>query len=168
MLCDGWGWATKYCAATDTATIPNGFRQSRFEYQMKIVLTRWHLAPNRLKCWNFGNRKPDCPSVVLRIGLCRVIRILVVIIRTGTRLLIICGENINGRGVGCRARLSLHIPQAQVVEYFFDYIGIFNKGDHMHLTLTLGATKGINFINLLDEARPIFSKCYICEFIFKR
>jgi len=29
--------------------VPNGFRQTRFEYQMKIVLSRRHLAPNLLK-----------------------------------------------------------------------------------------------------------------------
>jgi hypothetical protein len=58
----------------------------------------------------------------LKIGLCRVIRIPDVIIRAGTRLLVVCGKHIDGRGVGCRARLSLHIPQAQVLEDIFDVI----------------------------------------------
>ncbi len=55
----------------------------------------------------------------LEISLCRVIRIPDVIIRAGTRLLVVCGENIDGRGVGGRAQLSLHIPQTKVVEDLF-------------------------------------------------
>ncbi len=48
MLCDGWGLVITYCAATDAATSPNRFQTiKRFEYQMKIVLSRRHLAPNR-------------------------------------------------------------------------------------------------------------------------
>jgi hypothetical protein len=34
--------------------VPTGFRQPRFEYQMKIVLSKRHLAPERLKIEDFG------------------------------------------------------------------------------------------------------------------
>ena len=47
----------------------------------------------------------------LKIGLCRVIRTPDVIIRAGTRLLVVYGKHINGWGVDYRARLSLYIPQ---------------------------------------------------------
>jgi hypothetical protein len=56
----------------------------------------------------------------LKIGLCRVIRIPDGVIRAGTRLLVVCGKHINGWGVGHRARLSLHIPQGQVLEDLFN------------------------------------------------
>ena len=46
--------------------VPTGFRQSRFEYQMKIVLLRKGFSPTCSKCWNFGHRKPDCLSVVFK------------------------------------------------------------------------------------------------------
>ncbi len=64
MLCDGWRWVTTYCAMWQH--VPTGFRQSRFEYQMKIVCSRRHFSLNRMKCWNFGHRKPDCPIVIFK------------------------------------------------------------------------------------------------------
>ena len=97
-----------------------------------------------------GTASLGCPSVVLKIGLCRVIRIGDVIIRVGTRLLVISGENINGRGVGCRARLSLHIPLAKVLEDLFNHIGIFYERDHPHHPLAFGADQRIDFIDLRD------------------
>jgi len=56
--------------------VPNGFRQPKFKYRMKIVSSRRHFAANWLKIRDFGHRKPGLPECVfLKIGLCRVIRI---------------------------------------------------------------------------------------------
>ena len=41
--------------------VPTGFRQSRFEYQMKIVLSRRHLASNGLEIEDIGYRRPIFP-----------------------------------------------------------------------------------------------------------
>ena len=78
---------------------------------------------------------------VLKIGLCRVIRISDIIIPAGTRLLVVGGEHTDGRGVGCRERLSLHIPQAQVPEDLFNHIGIFNENNDPHSTRICGSQK---------------------------
>ena len=112
-----------------------------------------------------GTASLGCPSVVLKIGLCRVIRIGDVIIRVGTRLLVISGENINGRGVGCRARLSLHIPLAKVLEDLFNHIGIFYERDHPFLMagrakMATFARKGqkifVTAISASDPGKPVF------------
>jgi hypothetical protein len=62
MLCDGWGRVTTYCAATDVATSPNRLQTIEiFEYQMKILLSSRHLAPNLLKIDDFGDWRPVFP-----------------------------------------------------------------------------------------------------------
>jgi hypothetical protein len=53
-------------------------------------LSRRHFPLNGLKYWNFGNRKPDCPSVVLKNKPLQGIRI----------------PDVNIRAVGC----SSYVP----------------------------------------------------------
>ncbi|MFC1816946.1 hypothetical protein ACFL0M_13660 [Thermodesulfobacteriota bacterium] len=77
----------------------------------------------------------------LKVGRCRVIWIPDVISRAGIRLLVVCGKHIDGRGVGCRARLSLHIPSASGgLENLFNHIRIFNESNDPHRTGTLWGT----------------------------
>jgi hypothetical protein len=71
-----------------------------FRYRMPVVLSRQNFAINWLKIRDFGRRKPVFASVVLKIGLRRVIRIYNVVIRTGAGLLVVCGKHIDGWGMG--------------------------------------------------------------------
>lgn len=82
--------------------VPTGLRQSRFEYQMKVVLSSRHLALNRLKTEDFGYVKPVFSRLrfFFKVGFGRVIRAPDAIIRTGFRLFVICGESIDRRGIG--------------------------------------------------------------------
>jgi len=60
---------------------------------------------------DFGYKKPVFPlKIFLKVGFGRVFRVPDVIIRTGSRLLVICGKNIDGRGIGNGPRLALYIP----------------------------------------------------------
>jgi hypothetical protein len=60
----------------------------------------------------------------LKVGFGRVIRVPDVIIRTGSRLFVICGESIDRRGIDRCPGFSFHIPQAKVFENLFDHIRI--------------------------------------------
>ena len=40
--------------------------QPGFKYLMKLVLSRWYFAPNRLGIWDFGHRTPVFAK--LRLG----------------------------------------------------------------------------------------------------
>ena len=60
--------------------------------------------------------------MVFKIGIHRVTWIGDGVTNTGSRLLVVCGEHSDGRGVDCQERFSLHISQArQVSEYFFNH-----------------------------------------------
>jgi hypothetical protein len=60
---------------------------------------------------DFGYKKPVFPlKIFLKVGFGRVSRVPDVIIRTGSRLLVICGKNIDGRGISNGPRLALYIP----------------------------------------------------------
>lgn len=73
----------------------------------------------------------------LKISLCRVIRISDVIICAEIRLRIAYWKHIDRRCVGCRARLSLYLLKAQVIEDLFDYILMFYEGNYPHGPLAL-------------------------------
>ncbi len=61
-LCGHWRWVTTYCIAAMRPQVPSGFRQPKFKYRMKIVLSRRHFAANCLKIREFGHRKPRLPE----------------------------------------------------------------------------------------------------------
>ncbi|MGD8770068.1 MAG: hypothetical protein PVJ06_08490 [Desulfobacterales bacterium] len=72
----------------------------------------------------------------LKIGLCRVIRNPDVIIRAGTRWLVVYGKLIDG-GICKGPRLRLHIPQVKMFEDLFDYIRVLDENNDPHSTRTL-------------------------------
>ncbi len=47
MMCGGWDEYQPVVLPLMRQQVPTGLRQSRFEYQMKVVLSSGHLAPNR-------------------------------------------------------------------------------------------------------------------------
>jgi hypothetical protein len=60
---------------------------------------------------DFGYKKPVFPlKILLKVGFGRVFRVSDVIIRTGSRLVVICEKNIDGRGICNEPRLALYIP----------------------------------------------------------
>jgi len=50
-----------------------------------------------------------------------------IIIRTGSRLLVVCGKNIDWRGIGNGAWFAPHIPQAQMFQYLLYYVRVFDE-----------------------------------------
>jgi hypothetical protein len=50
--------------------------------------------------------------ILLKIGLCGILGVADIIVGTGSRLLVVCGENIDGRGIGNGPWFALYIPHA--------------------------------------------------------
>jgi len=76
-----------------------------------------HLVNYRVlsKCTTFQDfwAKTNCPAeseFCLKVSLSGIIRVDNVVISTGTRLLVICGKNIDGRGIGNGSGLSFYNP----------------------------------------------------------
>lgn len=105
--------------------------------------------------------------VFLKVGLCGVFRVNNVIIRTGSRLLVIYRKNIDGRRVGRWTRFSLYIPQAQVLENLFNHTRVLYESNDPHSTGTLGAYEGVDLIYFLNEPSPVLSESLVGQFWFE-
>jgi len=97
----------------------------------------------------------------LKIGLCRIIRIHNIIIHTGAGLLVICGENTGGRGMGNRLRLALYLPQSEVHQDLLNHNRGLDECNDPHGTGTLRARQRINLVNFLYQPRPVFSESLV-------
>ena len=49
------------------------------------------------------------------------------------------------------------VPKPQVNQDLADHVIIFDKSDHAHSALALGADQGIDFIDFLDQLSPAFA-----------
>jgi len=78
-----------------------------------------------------------------------------------------CGKIINGRGMGAWERFSLDIPKIQVLKDFANRILIMNERDHAHSTLALGPCEWIDFVNLMNQPRLVFSARLVGQLRFK-
>ncbi len=103
------------------------YKRLRLRYRTTALLSRRNFTKNWQKIRDVGHRKPDCPSVVSKIGLCRAIRIPDIIIHTGTRLLVICGKHTDGRGVSHRARLHFTSQKSRCLRIFLMWFKKISK-----------------------------------------
>ena len=63
----------------------------------------------------------------LKVGFCGVVRVCYVIIHTGSRLFVIFGKYIAGRGIGNGPRLTLNLPKIQMLKDLLDHNRVLKR-----------------------------------------